>query len=317
MQRSITASPPAAALKLGPFEWGLLAVHSMLWGSAFFFVDIAKTDIQPFSINAFRLIPASLILLAVVLVFGIRLRPLIGAWPYVLALSIFNNALPFILICYGQGEVVGGVAAVFIATTPMFGLLLAHLLTHDEKLSLNKLLGIAAGIAGVAVLTGGAVAEVEAGALLASLALICAAVCYATAGIFSRGLSHIEPLAIATGQMLGSLLLSMPLALLIDRPWTLPMPAATSMLAVAASGTFGSALAAMCYFTILRRSGVTNALLVTLLIPLTPIGLGALFLGQRLHPHEFAGAAIIAAALIIIDGRLFSFARLRPRKVGS
>jgi drug/metabolite transporter (DMT)-like permease len=311
------ASQSAAALKLGPFEWGLLALHSTLWGSAFFFVDIAKADIQPFTINAFRLLPASLILLTVVVVSGIRLRPLLAVWPHILALALFNNALPFILICYGQSQVVGGVAAVFIATTPMFGLLLAHLMTHDEKLSLNKLLGIAAGIAGVAVLTGGAVAQAASGAMLANLALVGAAMCYATAGIFSRALRHVQPFAIATGQMIGSLLLSMPLALLIDQPWTLPVPAVSSILAVAASGTFGSALAAMCYFTILRRSGVTNALLVTLLIPLTPIGLGALFLGQRLQPHEFAGAAIIAAALLIIDGRLFARTRLLPGKSGS
>lgn len=109
---------------------------------------------------------------------------------------------------------------------------------------------------------------------------------------------------IAAGQMLSALIISMPLALMVDQPWTLPIPSASAWGSVLGMGVFGSAIAALLYFTVLKRAGATNTLLVTLLLPLTPILLGATFLGERLSTREWVGAAIIGAALVILDGRL-------------
>ncbi len=292
-------------LRLGPAEWGLIALQSMLWGSTYFFISVARADMPALSISALRLVPAFLVLLTIVLSLGYRLPATWAEWRLFIFFSAFNNVIPFVLVVYGQKEATGGMAAIFNATAPLFGVFLAHLLTHDEKLSMNRLAGIVMGIAGVAVLVGHNFAGGSMASLLAYLALLGAPFCYAISNVFvRRRLSHYEPFILAVTQMAGALVLSIVLALSIDQPWTQPIPEMKIIGAVVAMGVLGSALASLCHFTVLQRAGATNALLVTLIMPLTPIVLGGLFLGDRLTPRDIAGALIIAAALIIIDGRI-------------
>src|SRR5690606_18732613 len=106
-----------------------------------------------------------------------------------------------------------------------------------------------------------------------------------------------------------SVVVTLPLTLVVDRPWALPTPGWPAVSAVIATGVIASGLASICYFTLIKRAGATNALLVTLLLPLTPIVLGALFLGESMTRREWMGAAVIAAALLIIDGRIFRMLR--------
>jgi drug/metabolite transporter (DMT)-like permease len=309
-----SAPPSAPALQFGAREWALLVLQSMLWGSAFFFIDLAKNAFPVLTLSSLRLLPAALILFVVALALRVSLRPLVTEWRKFLKLGFINNWFPFMLVIYGQHHVTGGVAAVFNATVPLFGLLLAHVLTRDEKLTATKLLGVVVGVGGVAVLTGGATADGHAATLIGKAALIVAAFCYALGSVYGRSFSHIPVVAVATGQMTFAFLLSVPLMLIVDRPWQQPMPSPEAVAAVVAMGTFGSALAALCYFTVLKRAGATNAMLSTLLLPLTPILLGAAFLGHTLTRQEMAGGLIVALALLIIDGRLF--ARLRAALVG-
>lgn len=301
------AAPPP--MRLGAVEWVMLVVHSMLWGSAFFFVDIAKAEMSAFTMSFLRVLPATLILLAVTAAMGLSLAPLVQQWRKFLVLAVINNYLPFLLLIYGQHQVTGGIAAVFNATSPLFAAFLAHAMTADEKLSANKIAGILAGIAGVGVLAAEDVLAGSESGLLAKLALLGAAFSYALAGVFGRSFRGTPPFVIATGQMLGALILSVPLLLIVARPWEGPMPSQAALLATLATGVFGSALASMFYFTILRRAGATNALLVTLLLPLTPLTLGSLFLGQTLKATDIAGGLLIAIALLVIDGRALGLAR--------
>ncbi len=110
-------------------------------------------------------------------------------------------------------------------------------------------------------------------------------------------------------QMVGSIFVTFPLAAVVDQPWQLPMPSLAALGAIVGMGVLGSTLAPLCHFTVLQRAGATNASLVTLIMPLTPIVLGAVFLGDRLTPRDMLGALVIAAALIIIDGRVVSALR--------
>jgi drug/metabolite transporter (DMT)-like permease len=195
-------------------------------------------------------------------------------------------------------------AAILNATAPLFGIFLAHVLTHDEKLSWTKAAGIAVGIAGVGILMGRDVLAGASADLLARLALIASPFCYVCANIFvRRRLGSYPPFVIAAMQMLGAIFVATPLALAIDRPWGQPAPSVRALGAVVAMGVFGSALASLCHFTVLQRAGATNASLVTLVMPLTPVVLGGVFLGERLSATDLAGAIIVAAALLIIDGR--------------
>jgi drug/metabolite transporter (DMT)-like permease len=109
--------------------------------------------------------------------------------------------------------------------------------------------------------------------------------------------------------MLASAAMMIPVAGLIERPWQLPMPELQTWAAVAGLAALSTALAYIVFFQVLRRSGATNVMLVTLLIPVTALLLGALVLGEHVSMREIIGALVIASALLIIDGRLLNLVR--------
>jgi len=302
----VTAAMSSAGPRMGAAEWALLTLHSVLWGSSYFFIDIARTELPVLTITAFRLIPALAVMGLVLRAYRLRMPSETARWVPFVPLALFNNVGPTILIVLAQREVTGGLAAVLNATTPLFGVFLAHMLTADERLSGSKLAGILVGIAGVAIVVGPDALHGSAAGLIAKLSLLGAALCYALAAIYARRrFTGVAPLVVATGQIACGLAISLPLALIIDRSWTLPWPSLPATGAVLGMGIINSAFAAICYFSLVRRAGATNALLVTLLLPLTPIVLGNLVLGQTLAPREIWGAAVISLALIVIDGRLW------------
>jgi drug/metabolite transporter (DMT)-like permease len=300
-----------APLRLGAVEWGLIALQSMLWGSSYFFIAVVQDQVPILTVVAMRGVAASIMLIAIVTSLGYRMPATLAEWAHFAFFSTFNTLIPFALIVWGQARATGGMAAILNASAPLFGIFLAHLLTHDEKLSVNKLAGILLGFVGVAILIGSDLAVMSSADLMARLALLAAPLLYVLANIYARNrLGEYPPFVIAMMQMAASVFISVPLALAVDWPWTLPMPSMTVLGAIIATGVFGSGLAALCHFTVLQRAGATNAMLVTLIMPLTPILLGGIFLGERLTGREIVGAVIIAAALLIIDGRLL---RLLPR----
>jgi drug/metabolite transporter (DMT)-like permease len=305
-----SAERAGAPLRMGAVDWGLIGLQSMLWGSSYFFIAVVKLEVPALSIAAFRTVPAAVVLLAIVLSLGYRLPATLAEWRLFIGFSVFNTILPFLLIVWGQSRATGGMAAILNATAPLFGIFLAHLLTHDERLSWTKAAGIVVGIAGVGILMGPDLLTGASADLLARLALIAAPLCYTCANIYvRRRLGNYPPFVIAVMQMLGAVIVAMPLALIIDRPWEGPLPSATALLAIVGMGVLGSALPSLCHFTVLQRAGATNASLVTLIMPLTPLMLGWVFLDERLSGHDIAGALVIATALLIIDGRVVNALR--------
>jgi drug/metabolite transporter (DMT)-like permease len=121
--------------------------------------------------------------------------------------------------------------------------------------------------------------------------------------VFGRRFRGQPPLVVAAGQLSGSALLILPLALLVDRSWTLPLPSGGIWAAVIGLAVFSTALAYVIFFRILARAGATNLLLVTFLIPVSALLIGIAFLGETLNPHHLAGMALIGFGLAAIDGR--------------
>ena len=303
-----------APLRLGAVEWGLIVLQSMLWGSSYFFIAVARPELPAFTIAFLRLLPAVAVLLAIVLPLGYRLPATWAEWGTFTLFAIVNSTLPFVLVVWGQSQFSGGMAAVFNATAPLFGVFLAHYLTQDEKLSVNKVAGIVVGILGVGLLAGADLTHASGASLLARLALIGAPLCYVLANIYARTrLGSYPPFMLAFMQAAGGIPSTLLLCLLVDQPWTLPMPSLAALAAIAGMGGLSMGLASLCHYTVLRRAGTTNALVVTLIMPLTPIFLGGLFLGDRLSGRDIAGALVIAAALLLIDGRILRALRGRPR----
>jgi drug/metabolite transporter (DMT)-like permease len=288
-------------------EWGLLALLSLLWGGSFFFIGVAVKELPPLTLAALRVGLAALILWAS--------APLTGAAPprngkAVAALALLglgNNALPFALIAWGQTHLAAGLASILNAATPLFAVLIAHVFTTEEKLSRFKIIGTAAGMAGVAWVIGPDLlwgqAKVNA---WAEGAVLLAALSYAASAVFARRVRALglKPLDVATGQATAGAIYLVPLALFVDAPWSLPVPSMAVVASVFTIAALCTALAYVVYFRILAGAGATNVLLVTLLAPATSVVLGALFLHERLLARQFLGFALIAVGLAFIDGRL-------------
>ena len=283
-----------APLRLGAVEWGLIALQSMLWGSSYFFVAVScRTEVPTLTIVALRGVSASIVLIAIVTVARL---PHAGDAGRMAATSPSSRPstplIPFVLIVWGQSRATGGMAAILNASAPLFGIFLAHSSPTTRSCPRNKLAGILLGMVGVGILVGSDLAVVSTADLLARLALLAAPLLYVLANIYARNrLGQYPPFVIAMMQMAASIFIAVPLALAVDWPWTLPMPSLTVLGAIIATGVFGSGLAALCHFTVLQRAGATNAMLVTLIMPLTPIVLGGLFLGEQLTGREIVGAA--------------------------
>jgi drug/metabolite transporter (DMT)-like permease len=300
--------------RMGAAEWAMLASLSVLWGGSFFFNGIAVRELPPFTIVAARVGIAALALWSMLAALRIDMPRVPGLWTAFIAMGLLNNAIPFALVVWGQHHVASGLAAILNATTPLFTVMAAHFLTPDEPLTPGKAVGVAAGLVGVVVMLG---ADLLAGlgtGLLAQAACLAAAMSYAMAGVFGRrfGRMRVPPLATAAGQVTASTLVMLPLALLADRPWALPAPGPETWGALVGLGLLSTALAYVLYFRILAATGATNLLLVTFLIPVSAILLGAMVLGERLEPKHFIGMALIGAGLAFIDGRLPGALR-RPR----
>jgi len=174
----------------------------------------------------------------------------------------------------------------------------------EEALHARRIGGVIAGMIGVIILHGESFGF-ESGQGIGILLCLAAAFSYGLAALVARRLpSGAEPLGTATFQMLASAAMMIPVAGLIERPWQLPMPGLRTWAAVAGLAALSTALAYIVFFQILKRSGATNVMLVTLLIPVTALLLGALLLGEHVSMREVIGALVIASALLVIDGRL-------------
>ena len=290
------------------FEWSLLILLSLLWGGSFFFIAVSITALPPFTVVFLRcLIGAAglLIVLAIMRQSVPLTRETIHAFA---GMGLLNNVIPQSLIVWAQGSLTSGHASILNATAPFFTILILHLMTTNERATPLKVLGVVIGFTGVAAMIGLDVMA-NSGSIWPQLAMLAAACCYGFAGLWGRRFATmgIPPVATATGQLACSSAMLLGLALVIEHPLSLPMPSLKVWAAVVALALLSTALAYVVFFRIMATAGATNLSLVTLLIPVSAILLGILFLGEALYPRQIVGMALIGIGLGCIDGRLIQW----------
>ena len=284
-------------------EWSLLLLLSLVWGGSFFLFEVGLRALPPFTLVLGRVGIAALVLLLVVVASRRRVRLTPSLAGRYLLLGGISNALPFSLIAWGQTQIPSGLASILNATTPLFTLVVAHLFMADDRMTANRIVGILFGIAGVAVLIGPDVLRGIDPYNLGQLAVLGAALCYGLASNYGRGFRDQPPLINATGMLCGATLWLLPVAALVDRPWTLS-PGAAGWAAVVGIAVVCTALAFMLYFRLLATTGATNISLVTFLVPVSAITLGVVFLDETLSLTAWLGLALIFVGLAAVDGRL-------------
>lgn len=284
-------------------DWLRLCLLSVLWGGSFFFVGVAAPALPPLTIVLVRVGLAALVLAAALPLLRLAFPRGGRVWAALAVMALLNNLAPFTLFVLAQGQIGSGLAAILNATTPLWGVLIAPWLNRDEPLTFARALGVGLGFGGVVVMMGTAA---PGAALWPELACLAAALCYALAGVWGRRFRALglAPLSAAFGQVTCAALMLLPLVALIERPWTLAMPAPSALAALVGLAVLSTSLAYGLYFGLIARAGAVNATLVTFLVPVSALALGVAFLGEALEPRQIAGMALIALGLVVIDGRL-------------
>lgn len=299
---------PMIRAQMNGSDWLLLLVLAVIWGGAFFFIGVAVRHVSPLTYVWLRLTIAAAGMWLFLGIRGQRLGLPRHVWGSILLLALLNNALPFTLFGWGQTHIASGLASILNATTPIWGVVVAHLLTDDERMNPRKLAGVLLGFGGVAMMIGPSLLSDLGGGALAQLACVAASLSYALAAVWARRFRRlgISPLSVTTGQLTAGALMMLPLSMIVDRPWTQALPPLSAWAAIGALAIFCTALGYVLYFRLIDSAGATNALLVTLLVPPVAILLGGLFLSEQLAAQDFAGLGLIALGLAAIDGRLVS-----------
>lgn len=286
-------------------DWSLLAVLSVLWGGSFFFNGAALRELPPLTLVFLRVALGAAILLPLLGMQGIGFPKGVQGWKPFVAIGLLNNVIPFSLIVVGQTFIPSGLASILNATTPLFAVMVMAT-AGEETLQARRVAGVALGLAGVIILRGWGI-ETKAGQGLGILLCLGGALSYGFAALAARRLlKDSPPLGTATFQLMASTVMMAIVAGAVEQPWRLATPSVTTWFAVLGLAGLSTALAYIVFFQIIRRSGATNVMLVTLLIPVTAIFLGWLVLGEPISMREIAGAIIIGSALLVIDGRVLT-----------
>ncbi|MCP3470066.1 DMT family transporter [Bradyrhizobium sp. CCGUVB1N3] len=297
-------------------DWSLLGVLSILWGGSFFFNGAALRELPPFTLVFLRVMIGASLLLPLLRPYKIGSPSGVAGWRTFFAIGLLNNVVPFSLIVVGQTFIPSGLASILNATTPLFTVIVMAV-AGEETLQMRRVAGVALGLVGVVMLRGWGV-EARTGQGLGILLCLGGAFSYGLAALAARRLlKDSPPLGTATFQLLASTVMMAIIAGAIEQPWRLPMPDVTTWLAVLGLAGLSTALAYIVFFQILRRSGATNVMLVTLLIPVTAILLGWLVLDEPVSLREIAGALVIGSALLVIDGRVLNLWRRCSAAFGS
>ena len=225
---------------------------------------------------------------------GVRLPSNYVTWRRFLVQACLNSVVPFTLIAWAQRSVDASLAVILNSTTPIFAFLITFAITRHEVLTVRKLVGIAAGLAGVCLIVGTGVLSGLGRQVVAQLAIVAATVCYAGAAIFGRSFKGLDPMVPAAGSLLCGAAILSPASLVIDQPWTLT-PSSSSVLALVGLSVFSTALAFVIYFRLVNTLGSVGTTAQAYLRVPIGVAISAVFLGETL-----SGAAWIGLICVVV-----------------
>ena len=278
----------------------LLVGLGVIWGSSYMFIRIAVAEVPPITLVASRLVLAALVLIIALRATGRPIPRSKKLWRAYAVMGFLSGALPYVLISWGEQYIHSSLAALLQATMPIFTVVLALFLANDERMSWTMVLGVVLGFAGVAVLMLPDLRQGLQANLLGQLAIVASSLSYAGATVFARNqLRGQPPLTSTMGQLTTGALYTLPLSLLIDRPFDLsPSPAAiASWLALTILGTV---VAYVIYYTLIDRASATFVSTVTYIIPIVGLILGAIVLDEPVTMNLLVSAALIILGVLLV-----------------
>jgi len=279
-------------------DYVLLITLAMMFGFSFTLTRIAVLELPPLSIAAGRLLLAVAMLYPLMRLNGQRMPAPGRIWIPIVAAGFFGNALPFSLISWGQVRVEAGLTSIFMAVMPLVTLLLAHVLTHDEKLTGWKFVGVLFGLAGVVVLMGVSALDALGDELMRQSAILISAVSYAFNALITRRLTHLPRWSAMTALMFASCLMLLPFAMLLDTPWQL-QPSWQAMSALLGLAIGPTAVATVMILVIISRQGASFLSQINFMVPVFGMLAGVLLLGETLPANAYLALALILIGIAV------------------
>jgi drug/metabolite transporter (DMT)-like permease len=285
-------------------ELALLLLLATLWGASYTFIKLGVATIPPITLIAARTGIAGVLLLAIMQWRGLRMPRDAATWRRFMFQACLNSVVPWTMIAWGERSLDAGLATILNSTSPIFTFFLTFAITRHEALTSRKLLGVAAGMAGICLIVGVQALAGVGEQLTAQVVTVLAAICYAGAAIFSRGFKDLDPMAPAAGSLLCGAVILIPASLVVDRPWTLA-PSMSSLLALSGLAVFSTAFAFVIYFRLIQTLGSVGTTAQAYLRVPIGVALGVLFLGERLSPTAWIGlgCVVIGVAAMTIPAR--------------
>ena len=281
-------------------HWAVFLLLGAIWGSSFMWIKIAVREVGPITLVAFRALFGLIFGIVVIAIQRVELPRTFKAWLPLLVVGLTNIAIPFFLISWGEQVIDSAVASILDATVPLFTILLAHFLLHDDKITRAKVLGLVIGFAGVIVLMSKDIGS-SPSSLLGQGAVILASVFYAGSAVFVRKTTEDAPgILRSAGPLVSATVIMWPATFLFERPVQLPQLPIT-WLALIWLGVLGSGLAFLLAFYLIHEIGPTRSTMVTYLFPLGGVLLGAIFLHEQITWEVIVGAALILASLVVAN----------------
>lgn len=290
----------------------LLILLAALWGPSFLFIKVAVEDIPPLTLVLGRVAIGATFLLVVLWASGRRLPHERRLWRHLAVVAMLHNALPWVLLSWGEQYIDSALASILNGTTPIFTIILAHFLVPGDRLSAPKMLGVLLGFAGLFLLILPSLSDGAQASTWGLIAVTAAAAIYGVAMIYSRNhLRGLPPLVAPASQLLLATAYMAPLALLFDRPWTLPRPSTAALLSLFLLGILGTGLAFIVYYRLLETANPTYISMVTYVIPVFGVILGVIVLGEQLTWYALAGFALILLGVMVVNGLFANLTRLQ------
>jgi len=279
-------------------DQALLLALAAIWGASFLFIKLGVEEVEPAVVVLGRIAVGFGVLLPLVLARGVR--PDVRAmWVPFLVLGTLNNAVPYWLLAFAETRIDSGLAAVIQAAAPILTVVLATRIDPSQRVRGLRLVGVAVGFVGVALLVG----VQEGGQLVAAFAVLGTATCYALSALYAgRAVRAFPPLDVTIGQLGVGLLLALPFGLA-----QLPSeaPPAKAVAAIVALGALSTGVAYLLYFTLIAHAGASRAILVTYLVPAFALVYGTVFLDEAVTVSALAGLVLILGGTALGTGMRF------------
>ena len=285
-------------------DWLLLLALGFMWGTSYVFIKVGVQTLPTFTLIASRLGIGLTVLVTVVLAAREPLPRSPRIYGHLLVMSIVNIVLPFALITTAERSVDSALAAIINGAVPLFVIVFAAFVLHDEPITVNRLAGLAIGYAGVIILVSRSLGSgLSASSFQGELALIGSAALYGAGAVYARrNVRGLRPMIPALFQVLFAFCIVATIALATEHPWTVHWTF-DAVGAVIWLGILGSGFAYLANFRLLARMGATRASLVAYLLPVVGIVSGAIVFRESVDARILLGTAFVFGGVALVNSR--------------